>query len=43
MLPRDGGYVCVDREPIVQHDVIDGVQFFFVFIILHVVSFQSVI
>ena len=35
--------VCVDREPIVQHDVVDGVQFFFVFVILQVVCVQSVI
>ena len=26
--------VCVDQEPIVQHDVVDGVQFLFVFIML---------
>ena len=35
--------MCVDREAIVQHDVIDGVQFFFVFFILQVVSVQPVI
>ena len=32
--------VCVDQEPIVQHDVMDGVQFFFVFVILQVLSVQ---
>jgi len=38
-----GGYVCVDRESIVQHDVMDGVQVFYVFVILQVVSVQPVI
>ena len=37
------GDMCVDRESIVQHDVMDSVQFFFVFVILQVVSVQSVI
>jgi len=41
MLSWVGGYVCVDQEPIVQHDVMDGVQFFFVFIILQVVRFEE--
>jgi len=31
------GAMCVDRESIVQHDVMDSVQFFFVFVILQVV------
>jgi len=35
--------VCVDREHIVQHDVMYGVQFFFVFVVLQVVSVQPVI
>ena len=35
--------MCVDREPIVQHDVMDGVQFFLVFVILQVVSVQPVL
>ena len=35
--------MCVDREYIVQHDAMDGVQFFFVFVILQVVSVQPVI
>ena len=34
--------MCVDRECIVQHDVMDGVQFFFVFVMLQVVSVQPV-
>jgi len=34
--------VCVCREPIVLHDVVDGVQFFFVFVMLQVVGVQSV-
>jgi len=37
-----GGYLCVDREPIVQLDVMDGVQFFFVFVILQLVGVKPV-
>ena len=43
MLSWGGSYVCVDRESIVQHDVVDGIQFFFVFVILQVVNVQPVI
>ena len=38
-----GGYVCVDRKFVVKQDVMDGVQFFFVFIILQLVSVQPII
>jgi len=34
--------VCVFREPIVLHDVVDGVQFFFIFVMLQVVGVQPV-
>ena len=30
---RVGGCVCMCREPIVLHDVVYGVQFFFVFVV----------
>ena len=33
-LPRGRVYVCVYREPFVLHDVVDGVQFFFIFFML---------
>jgi len=33
--------VCVYREPIVPHDVVDGVQFF-IFVMLQVVGVQPV-
>ena len=36
-----GGFVCMDREPIVQHDM-DSVEFF-LFIILQVVCVQPVV
>ena len=34
--------VCVYQEPIVPHDVVDGVQFFFIFFMLQVVGVQPV-
>ena len=38
-----GGFVCVDREPIVQHDIMHSVKLFFVFIILQVVCVQPIV
>jgi len=32
--PRVGGCVCVCWKPIVHHDIVYGVQFFYVFIML---------
>jgi len=37
-----GMCVCVYREPIVQHDVVDGVQFLFIFVMLQVVGGQPI-
>ena len=34
------GCVCVYREPIVPYDVVDGAQFFFIFVMLQVVGVQ---
>jgi len=34
--------VCVDQELILQHDGVDGVQFFFVFVMLELVGVQPV-
>ena len=36
------GCVCVYQEPTVPHDVMDGVQFFFIFVMLQVVGIQPV-
>ena len=33
-------FVFVYREPIVPHDVMDGVQFFFIFVVLQAVGVQ---
>ena len=35
--------VCVYREPSVPHNVVDGVQFFFKFVVLQVVCVQSIV
>jgi len=35
--------VCVYREPSVPHDVVDGVQFFFKFVLLQVVGVQYIV
>ena len=35
--------VCVCREPIVPHDIVYGVQFFYVFFMLWMVGVQSVV
>jgi len=37
------GCACVYRQPIVPHDVVDGVQFFFKFVMLQVVGVQSIV
>ena len=42
-LSRGGMCVCVYREPIVLHDVVDGVQFFFIFVLLQAVGVQSIV
>ena len=36
------GCLFMCREPIVLHDVMDGVQFFFIFVMLQVVRVQPV-